>query len=78
MLQLLSEQGANVSVEGGTYDNALSIASYRGHEEVVRLLQEKGAKIYAESELFGIALSVAPSISEGPQEGGAVVAGHRS
>ena len=42
--KLLLDKGADVNAQGGHFDNALHVASYNGHEPVVRLLLDKGAE----------------------------------
>lgn len=42
-MRLLVEKGVDVNAQGGLYENALQATSYRGHEQIVRLLVEKGA-----------------------------------
>lgn len=42
-IRLLLENGANDKVEGEIYCNALSAASYEGHESVVQISLEKRA-----------------------------------
>jgi ankyrin repeat protein len=37
----LINKGANVSAQGGYYGNALEAASFRGHQETVKLLQRR-------------------------------------
>ena len=59
VLKILLNQGADVNAKGGSYVNALSAASYEGHEAVVRLLLEKGANINAQGGFYGNALSAA-------------------
>ena len=44
-MKLLIEHGADVNARGGEYGNALQIASYKGHEEIAKLLMENGARI---------------------------------
>ena len=38
MVIMLLNKEANINAQGKRYDNALQIASYGGHEKVVRLL----------------------------------------
>lgn len=42
MVKLLLDKGADVNAQGGLYGNTLRAASYRGHEQVVKLLLSKG------------------------------------
>ena len=37
------DKGANVNAQGGHYGNALYAASYRGYEQVVKMLLSAGA-----------------------------------
>ncbi|KAL9609925.1 MAG: hypothetical protein Q9167_005343 [Letrouitia subvulpina] len=47
------------NAERGYYGNALQVASYEGHESIVRLLLEKGADINAQCGRYGTALQAA-------------------
>ena len=55
-MELLLNKGADVNAQGGEYGNALQVASYRGHEAVVRLLLDKGADVNAQGGRYGNAL----------------------
>jgi ankyrin repeat protein len=57
----LLENGADIHVEGGLYDNALQAATSEGHHDIVQLLLEKGADVNAQGHLYGNALQVASS-----------------
>ena len=50
---------ADVNAQDGHYDNALQAASYRGHEEIVKLLVKEGADVNAQSGYYGNALQAA-------------------
>ncbi len=52
-------KSADVNSQGGHYGNALQAASYRGHEEVVKLLVEEGADVNAQGGGYGNALQAA-------------------
>ncbi|KAJ6093406.1 hypothetical protein N7486_008695 [Penicillium sp. IBT 16267x] len=47
VVQLLLEQGADVSVQEGDDGNALVAASSGGHEHIVQFLAEKGDNVNA-------------------------------
>ena len=44
----VEQKGADVNVQAGQYGTALQVASYEGHEVIVKLLLEKGAENGAE------------------------------
>jgi ankyrin repeat protein len=58
-VELLTEKGADVNVQGGDDGNALQAASSHGHKEVVLLLLEKGADVNAQGGDYGNALQAA-------------------
>ena len=60
-VKCLSDRGADVNAQGGTYGNALHAASSGGHEQIVRLLVEKGADVNAQGGEDGNALQAASS-----------------
>ncbi|KAH7390279.1 ankyrin repeat-containing domain protein [Cadophora sp. MPI-SDFR-AT-0126] len=57
-VQTILHQITHVHVQG-RYDNALQAVSYRGHEQVVKLLLDKGADVNAQSGFYGNALQAA-------------------
>ncbi|KAJ7460264.1 ankyrin repeat-containing domain protein [Mycena latifolia] len=58
----LLQQGADMAAEGGSYCNALQVASSRGHTKIVRRLLEQGAEVNAEGgEGYNSALQAASS-----------------
>ncbi|KAI0133742.1 ankyrin repeat-containing domain protein [Xylariales sp. AK1849] len=59
VVQLLSEKGADINVQGGSYGTALQAASANGHEKVVQLLLEKGADIDVQCGRYGTAIQAA-------------------
>ncbi|KAK2604011.1 hypothetical protein QQS21_003847 [Conoideocrella luteorostrata] len=64
--RILIDKGADVNAQGGYYGNALQVASYKGHQEIVQLLLEKGADVNAQGGYHGNALLAA--LYEGYQE----------
>ncbi|KAE9567466.1 hypothetical protein CGMCC3_g16399 [Colletotrichum fructicola] len=48
-----------VNAQGGEYGNALQAASYRGHQEIVKLLLNQGADVNAQGGGYGNALQAA-------------------
>ena len=52
-------KSADVNAQGGRYGNALQAASFRGYEEVVKLLVHKGADVNAQGGEYGNALQAA-------------------
>ena len=58
-LEKLIETGADVNAPGGTYGNALQVASYNGHQEVISLLLDKGADVNAPGGKYSSALQAA-------------------
>jgi ankyrin repeat protein len=55
----LLDKGADVNAQGGEYGNALSAASFGGHEQAVKMLLDKGADVNAQGGPYGNALQVA-------------------
>jgi ankyrin repeat protein len=53
VIQLLLENGADVSAQGGAYGNALEAASDGGYEAVIQLLLENGADVNAQGGTYG-------------------------
>lgn len=51
--------GADVNAQGGTFGNALQVASFRGHYDVVKLLLENGADVHLQIGCPGSALHAA-------------------
>jgi ankyrin repeat protein len=49
MVKLLLDMGADVNAQSGYYGNALQAASYRGHEQVVKLLLDVSAQTLSKS-----------------------------
>jgi ankyrin repeat protein len=60
----LLEANADVNAyfPGEEYGNVLQVASYMGHEAVVRLLLEKGAEVNAQGGIYGNALQAASHV----------------
>ncbi|KAL9068418.1 MAG: hypothetical protein Q9157_006508 [Trypethelium eluteriae] len=58
---LLLGQGADVNAQGGQYSNALQAASYRGWQEIVKMLLDAGADVHAQGGFYGNALQAASS-----------------
>lgn len=54
---MLLDKGADVNSQGGRFGNALQIASYEGHKEVVQMLLDKGADVNSEDKRGRSALS---------------------
>jgi ankyrin repeat protein len=52
-------EGADVTVQGGFYDNALRAASVHGRKAIVALLLEKGADVNVRDSRFVSALQTA-------------------
>ena len=52
-------RSADVSFQGGEYDNALQAASFGGHENIVKLLVQEGADVNAQGGHYGSALQAA-------------------
>ncbi|KAF8222829.1 hypothetical protein L208DRAFT_1146840, partial [Tricholoma matsutake] len=52
-VQILIQKGEDVNAQGGRYGNALQAASYKGHQEIVKLLIEKGADVNAQGGFYG-------------------------
>ncbi|KAJ7460268.1 ankyrin repeat-containing domain protein [Mycena latifolia] len=48
----LLKQGADMAAEGGSYCNALQVASFHGHTKIVRQLLEQGVDVNAEGGGF--------------------------
>ena len=48
-----ASKGADDYSQDGHYDNALQVAIYRGHEEIVKLLVKESADVNAQSSYFG-------------------------
>ena len=61
VLKTLLNTGINVNIHGGEHGNALSAASYSGHERAVRLLLDKGANVNAKGGAYDNPLSAASS-----------------
>jgi hypothetical protein len=58
-VQLLLENGANVSAQGGKYGNALQAACEGGYEKIVQILIDQGANVNAQAGSYGNALQAA-------------------
>jgi hypothetical protein len=58
-VQTILHQITHMHVQGGQYDNALQAASYKGNEQVVKLLLDKGADVNAQGGEYGNALQAA-------------------
>ncbi|KAK5790610.1 hypothetical protein VI817_007897 [Penicillium citrinum] len=58
--------GDNINAQGGEYGNAVQAASFKGHQEIVKLLLDKGADVNAQGGRYGNALYAASF--EGHQE----------
>ncbi|KAH7385298.1 hypothetical protein DE146DRAFT_666750, partial [Phaeosphaeria sp. MPI-PUGE-AT-0046c] len=43
--KLLLDKGADINAQGGEYGNALQAASYKGHEQIVKLLLNRSADV---------------------------------
>ncbi|KLU89624.1 ankyrin repeat domain-containing protein [Magnaporthiopsis poae ATCC 64411] len=56
---VLAGGNADVNTQGGEYGNALQVASYHGHAEIVRQLLEHGADVNAQGGRLGNALQAA-------------------
>jgi ankyrin repeat domain-containing protein 50 len=56
---LLDSRGADSNAQGGSYGNALNVASYYGHQGIVELLLERGVDVNAQHESHGTALRLA-------------------
>ncbi|KAJ3804107.1 ankyrin repeat-containing domain protein [Lentinula aff. lateritia] len=59
LISVTSSDDVNLSC--GEYGNALQVASYRGHESIVKLLLENNADANAQGGLYGNALQTASS-----------------
>ena len=49
----------NINAQGEHYDNALQVASVRGHDQVMQMLLDKEIDINAKSEEYNNALQTA-------------------
>lgn len=49
----LIDKGANVNAQGGDYGNALQAASFRGHQEIVKLLLDNRADVNTQGGDYG-------------------------
>ena len=58
-MKLLLDKDANVNAQGREYGNALQVAAYRGHEQIVKLLLNKSADINMQGGEYGNALQMA-------------------
>jgi ankyrin repeat protein len=56
---MLLDKGADVNAQGGGYGYALQLASYGGHEQIVKMLLDKGADVNAQGGDYGNALQAA-------------------
>ncbi|EEA22158.1 monocarboxylate permease, putative [Talaromyces marneffei ATCC 18224] len=65
-VKLLLDRGADVNFQGGYFGNALQVASFKGHKEIMKLLLDNGAGINIQGGHFVNALKAA---SAGNQEG---------
>ncbi|KAJ5311151.1 hypothetical protein N7476_007011 [Penicillium atrosanguineum] len=61
VVQMLLDQGADVSARGGFYGNALQAASSEGHHQLVQMLLDQGADINAQGGTYGNAIQAASS-----------------
>jgi ankyrin repeat protein len=43
VVKLLLNKGADINAQGGFYGNALQAASFRGHNQVMKMLRDEGA-----------------------------------
>ncbi|OLN87733.1 Ankyrin repeat domain-containing protein 50-like protein 3 [Colletotrichum chlorophyti] len=59
IVQMLLDNGADVSVQDRPSGNALLAASARGHEKIVQMLLDKGVDVNEQGGQYGNALSVA-------------------
>ncbi|OPB46410.1 hypothetical protein A0O28_0065310 [Trichoderma guizhouense] len=61
MAKLLLQNGAavDVNLQAGQFGNALQIASYEGHIEMMQLLLDHGAQVNAQGGYYGTALNAA-------------------
>ena len=53
-MQILLERRADINIQGGYYDNALSAASVGGHEKIVQILLERGAHLMLEKNTMAM------------------------
>ncbi|KAJ5504615.1 hypothetical protein N7463_007489 [Penicillium fimorum] len=51
----------NINSQGGTYGNALQVASSGGHDKTVEILLERGADVNGQGGIYGNALQAASS-----------------
>ena len=61
MVQLLIEQGADVTMQDATYSTPLHLASYQGSAKTVQLLIEHGANVTVRDGSNGTPLHLASS-----------------
>ena len=59
LVQSLLDKGVDVNAQDKPFDNALTAASYQGHEIVIRLLLDNGADVNAQGGLYDNALQAA-------------------
>ncbi|KAF2463929.1 uncharacterized protein BDR25DRAFT_179435, partial [Lindgomyces ingoldianus] len=57
--KLLLGKDVNVNARGGRCSNALQVASYQGHKQIVKLLLDKSANVNAQGGGYGNAIRAA-------------------